>query len=74
MVDKDLALNWEFLKFFGNLSETDHEKLYKHILNRPGPSRGLHYPEVVLKQPKGVLEDCYQVKYYIERKKRKAIA
>lgn len=72
--DKDLTLSREFFKFLGNLSETDHEKLCKHILHRSGPSRDLRYPKVVLKQPKSVKEDCYAIKDYIERRKRKAIA
>lgn len=40
--DKDLTLSREFFKFFGNMSERDHERLCKHILHRDGPSRKQH--------------------------------
>lgn len=72
--DNELTLNREFFKFFGNLSEWDHEKLCNHILHRDGPSRTLLWPKVVLKQPTTVREDCYSVKDYVERLKRKACA
>lgn len=72
--DNELTLNREFFKFLGNLSERDHEKFCKHILNRSGPSRDLINPKVVLKVPKSVVQDCYHYKDYIERRKRKTIA
>lgn len=72
--DKDLVLSREFFKFLGNLSEEDHAKLCRHILNRPGPSRAYNYPKVVIKQPTSLLENCYSVKDWIERRKRKATA
>lgn len=72
--DKDLTLSREFFKFLGNLLETDHEKLCKHILNESGTSWRLIYPKVVLKQSKAMKEDCYTVKDYVERRKCKSIA
>ena len=70
--EKDGVLTREFFKFLGNLSEADHAKLYRHILNRSGPSRKLPHPKVVVKQPTTVVEDCYSVKEWIERRKKKA--
>ena len=67
-------LTREFFKFLGNLSEADHAKLCRHILNRSGPSRKLPHPKVVVKQPTIVVEDCYSVKEWIERRKKKATA
>ena len=72
--EKDGVLTREFFKFLGNLSEADHAKLCRHILNRSGPSRKLPHPKVVVKQPTTVVEDCYSVKEWIERRKRKATA
>ena len=72
--EKDEVLTWEFFKFLGNLSEADHAKLCRHILNRSGPSRKLPHPKVVMKQPTTVVEDCYSVKEWIERRKKKATA
>ena len=73
-LEKDGVLTWEFFKFLGNLSEADHAKLYRHILNRSGPSRKLPHPKVVVKQPTTVVEDCYSVKEWIEHRKKKATA
>ena len=67
-------LTREFFKFLGNLSEADHAKLCRHILNRSGPSWKLPHPKVVVKQPTTVVEDCYSVKEWIERRKKKATA
>ena len=72
--EKDGVLTREFFKFLGNLSEADHAKLCRHILNRSSPSRKLPHPKVVVKQPTTVVEDCYSVKEWIERRKRKATA
>ena len=71
--EKDGVLTREFFKFLGNLFEADHAKLYRHILNRSGPSRKLPHPKVVVKQPTTVVEDCYSVKEWIERWKKKAM-
>ena len=71
--EKDGVLTREFFKFFGNLSEADHAKLCRHILNRLGPSRKLPHPKVVVKQPTTVVEDCYLVEW-IECRKKKATA
>ena len=71
--EKDGVLTWEFFKFLDNLSEVDHAKLCRHILNRLGPSRKLPHPKVVVKQPTTVVEDCYSVKESrIECRKKKA--
>lgn len=72
--DKDGVLTREFFKFLGNLSEADHAKLCKHILCRSGPSRMWKHPKVVIKQPTTLREECYTVKEWIERRKRKAVA
>ena len=47
--EKDGVLTREFFKFLENLSEADHAKLCRHILNRSGPSRKLPHPKVVVK-------------------------
>ena len=57
--DKDAVLNWEFFNFLSNMLEADHAKMCRHMLNRPGPSRRLSYPKVVVKQPTTLLMDCY---------------
>ena len=71
--EKDGVLTGEFFKFLGNIFETDHAKLYRHILNGSGPSRKHLHPKVVVKQPTTVIEDCYLVKEWIECKKKKAM-
>ncbi|KAG0594904.1 hypothetical protein M758_UG120800 [Ceratodon purpureus] len=72
--DKDGTLPREFFKWLGNLTEVDHQKLCKHILHKFGPSRKYTYPKVVIKQNTNVLEDCYSVREWVERRKRKAVA
>ena len=72
--EKDGMLTREFFKFLGNLFEADHENLCRHILNWSGPSRKLPHPKVVVKQSTTVVEDCYSVKEWIERRKKKATA
>ncbi|KAG0594754.1 hypothetical protein M758_UG106300, partial [Ceratodon purpureus] len=70
----DGTLPREFFKWLGNLTEADHQKLCKHILHKSGPSRKYTYPKVTIKQNTSVLEDCYSVKEWAERRKRKAVA
>jgi hypothetical protein len=70
----DGMLNREFFKFLGNMSETDHAKMCKHILGRSGPSRKLAWPKVTIKQPTSFLEDSYSAKEWAERRKRKEVA
>ncbi|KAG0594345.1 hypothetical protein M758_UG069000 [Ceratodon purpureus] len=72
--DKDGTLPREFFKWLGNLTEADHQKLCKHILHKSGPNRKYTYPKVTIKQNTSVLEDCYSVKEWAERRKRKAVA
>ncbi|KAG0574643.1 hypothetical protein KC19_VG279300 [Ceratodon purpureus] len=72
--DKDGTLPREFFKWLGNLTEADHQKMCKHILHESGPSRKYTYPKVTIKQNTSVLEDCYSVKEWAERRKRKAVA
>ena len=67
-------LTWEFFKFLGNLSKTEHANLCRNILNQSGPSWKLPHPKVVVKQPTTVVEDCYSVKEWIEHRKKKAMA
>ena len=69
-LEKDGVLNREFFKFLGNLSK-NHVKLCRHILNHSGPSQKLLHPKVVVKQPTIVVEDCYSMKEWIERRKKK---
>ncbi|KAG0574488.1 hypothetical protein KC19_VG265500, partial [Ceratodon purpureus] len=70
----DGTLPREFFKWLGNLTEADHQKMCKHILHKSGPSRKYTYPKVTIKQNTSVLEDCYSVKEWAERRKRKAVA
>ncbi|KAG0504380.1 hypothetical protein KC19_N037900 [Ceratodon purpureus] len=72
--DKDGTLPREFFKWLGNLTEADHQKMCKHILHKSRPSRKYTYPKVTIKQNTSVLEDCYSVKEWAERRKRKAVA
>ena len=72
--EKDGVLTWEFFKFLRNLSKANHAKLSRLILNRSGPSRKLPHPKVVVKQPTTVVKDCYSMKEWIERRKKKATA
>ncbi|KAG0596341.1 hypothetical protein M758_UG245100 [Ceratodon purpureus] len=70
----DGTLPREFFKWLGNLTEADHQKMCKHIQHKSGPSRKYTYPKVTIKQNTSVLEDCYSVKEWAERRKRKAVA
>ncbi|KAG0573035.1 hypothetical protein KC19_VG143100 [Ceratodon purpureus] len=72
--DKDGTLPREFFKWLGNLSEADLQKLCKHILHKSGPSRKYINPKVVIKQNTNVLEDCYSVREWVQRRKREAVA
>jgi len=72
--DKDGVLSREFFKQLENLFKADHAKFCSHILNRLDPSREYHHPKVVLKQLTTMKEDCYSVRDWIERRKRKATA
>ena len=68
--EKDGVLTWEFFEFLDNLSEANHAKLYRHILNQSGPSRKLLHLKVVVKQLTTVVKDCYSVREWIERRKK----
>ena len=54
--EKDGALNREFFKWLGGLSERDHVDMINHVLNKAGPSRLFKYPKVVIKHPKRFLK------------------
>ncbi len=69
--EKDGVLSREFFKWLGNLTEADHVRMILHLLNRSGPKRTFKWPKVVIKQPSTVLESCYSVGEWIERRKRK---
>ena len=71
--EKDGALNREFFKWLGGLSEKDHVDMIHHVLNKAGPSRLFKYPKVVIKQPKRVLESCYTYGEWLERRERKHV-
>ena len=70
---RDGILSREFFKWLGNCDEEDHRKLILHILGRSEESWVLGYPKVTIKQTSRVLEDCYSVKEWLERRKRKII-
>ena len=72
--EKDGVLTQEFFKFLSNLFKADHTKLCRHILNQSGPSWKLPHPKVVVKQPTTVVDCCYLVKEWIQRRKKKATA
>jgi hypothetical protein len=65
--------NREFFKWLGNLSEVDHRKFYKHILNKSGNSRIYSYFKVTMKATSSILISCYSVKEGIERRKQKQL-
>jgi hypothetical protein len=71
--EKEGVLNREFFKWLGNLTEADHRKFCKHILNRSGDSHVYAYPKVTMKTISSVLIGCYSAKDWIERRKRKQL-
>jgi CRISPR/Cas system CSM-associated protein Csm2 small subunit len=71
--EKEGVLNQEFFKWLGNLTEADHKKFYKHILNRSRESHVYAYPKVTMKTISSVLIGCYNAKDWIERWKRKQL-
>lgn len=71
--EKDGVITREFFKWLGNMSEADHSQMIRHILNRSGEKRAFRWPKVVIKQPSTVLESCYTVAEWIERRKRKQL-
>jgi hypothetical protein len=71
--EKEGVLNREFFKWLGNLTEADHRKFCKHILNRSGESHVYAYPKVTMKMISSVLIGCYSAKDWIERRKRKQL-
>jgi hypothetical protein len=71
--EKEGILNREFFKWLGNLTEADHRKFCKHILNRLGESHVYAYPKVTIKTISSVLIGCYSAKDWIEQRKRKQL-
>jgi hypothetical protein len=71
--EKEGVLNREFFKWLENLTEADHRKFCKHILNRSGDSHVYAYPKVTMKTISSVLIGCYSAKDWIERWKRKQL-
>ena len=71
--EKEGALNREFFKWLGNLTEVDYRKFYKHILNRSGDSHVYAYPKVTMKTISLVLIGCHSTKDWIERRKKKQL-
>jgi hypothetical protein len=71
--EKEGVLNREFFKWLGNLTEADHRKFCKHILNRLGESHVYAYPKVTMKTISSILIGCYGAKDWIERRKRKQL-
>ena len=70
---EDGAINREFFKWLGNLSENDLKKLAIHILNCSNDKRIYSYPKVTIKGISSVLPSCYTAKEWIERQKRKML-
>jgi hypothetical protein len=71
--EKEGVFNREFFKWLGNLTEADHRKFCKHILNRSRESHEYAYPKVTMKTISSVLIGCYSAKDWIERRKRKQL-
>jgi hypothetical protein len=65
--------NREFFKWLRNLSEANHRKFCKHILNKSGDSRVYAYPKLTMKTISSVLISCYCTKEWIERHKKKQL-
>ena len=64
-------LSREYFKWLGNLSLQDLERLAMHLLNQSGEKRKFPYPKVTIKAISSVLESCYSMKEWVERRKRK---
>jgi hypothetical protein len=60
--EKEGVLNCKFFKCLGNLTEVDHRKFYKHILNRLGESHVYAYLKVTMMTISSVLIGCYSMK------------
>jgi hypothetical protein len=60
--EKEGVLNREFFKWLGNLTEADHRKFCKHILNRSLESHVYAYLKVTMKTISSVLIGCYSAK------------
>jgi hypothetical protein len=71
--EKEGVLNREFFKWLGNLTEADHRKFCKNILNRSGESHVYAYPKVTMKTISFILIGCYSAKDWIERRKKKQL-
>ena len=70
---RDGILSCEFFKWLGNCDKEDHKKLILHVVTRSEESRIFGYPKIIVKQTSKVLEDCYSMKEWLERRKRKII-
>nr|PNR52876.1 hypothetical protein PHYPA_009251 [Physcomitrium patens] len=66
-------LSREYFKWLGNLSLNDLERLAKHLLNQSREKRKFPYPKVTIKSISSVLESCYSMKDWVERRKRKQL-
>jgi hypothetical protein len=64
--EKEDVLNRELFKWLGNLTEADHRKFCKYILNRSGKNHVYAYPKVTMKTISSVLIGCYSAKDSIE--------
>jgi hypothetical protein len=71
--EKEGVHNREFFKWLGNLTEVDHRKFCKHILNRSGESHVYAYPKVTMKTISSMLIGYYNAKDWIEQRKRKQL-
>ena len=68
--ERDGVITQEFFKWMGNTTKTDMKKMALHLLNRAPKRKHLH-PKVMVKKISGVVVDCYNVKEWLERIKRK---
>ena len=66
-------LSSEYFKWLGNLSLKDLERLARHLLNQSGEKKKFPYPKVTIKSISSVLESCYNMKEWVERRKRKQL-
>ena len=66
-------LRREYFKWLGNLSLQDLERLAKHLLNQSKKKRKFPYPKVTIKSILSVLESCYSMKEWLERRKKKQL-
>ena len=68
---ENCMLTREFFKHLGNISFNELATLAKHMLNQTGEKRKQPYPKVTVKSVLSVLDSCYTVGKWSERRKCK---